>query len=130
MSNTNDLFILAAKKKYFFASGRGAASTYDLFDLSLDDLDKVAINLDDQIQKAGKKSFVNKRTDSTTELDNKLEIVKYVIQTKQEEIDARKLRAEKQAKRAELTEALREKELSEIKGKSKDELLKELAALD
>ncbi len=90
----------------------------------------MAVSLDKEIQKAGEKSFLKTRATSTTDLENKLELLKYIISIRQQEIDDRKARADKQARRAQLTELLQKKEMNELESKSKDELLKELAALD
>jgi hypothetical protein len=128
-TDTNTLFITAARKKYRFDSGRGLVTVEDLFDLALESLDKIAVGLDEAIQKAGKKSFIAKRTDSTTELDNKLEIVKFVITTKQEEAEARKARSEKVAKKAMLEELLNKKNLEKLQGMSAEEIQKQIDEL-
>ena len=131
MSNedTNSLFILASRKKFRFAFVRGSVNSEDLWDLNLLDLDKIAVALDAEIQKAGGKTFIAKRTASTTELNQKLEIVKHVIQTKQDEADAAKDRREKEAKRATLTGLLERKQIEKLEGMTEEEIKKQLEAL-
>lgn len=129
MSTENNLFVTAAIKKYRFDTSRGQALTEDLFELNLESLDKIAVNLDEQIQKAGKKSFIGKRLDSTGELENKLEIVKFVIEYKQEKAEAAKNRAAKAEQKAFLLDLKRRKEVAALENLSTEEIDKQLAAL-
>jgi len=129
MSNTNELFVLAARKKYRFESGRGSVSVEDLFDLSLAALDNVAVALDEKIQKAGRKSFIAKLSRSTGDDENRLEIVKFVIETLQAEADARKTRAEKENQKAFLKGLLEKKQLEQLEGLSAEEIQKQLDQL-
>ncbi len=131
MSNeeTNTLFIIASRKKFRFTFTRGSIGIEDLWDLNLLDLDKIAVALDAEIQKAGGKTFIAKRTASTTELTNKLEIVKHVIQTKQDEADIAKARRENEAKRATLNNLLERKQIEKLEGMTEEEIKKQLAEL-
>lgn len=126
-NNTNNLFVTAAVKKFRFSTNRGQLTTEDLFDLSLTSLDNIAVSLDEQVQKAGRKSFIGKRSDSTTDLENQLEVVKFVIAAKQEEAEVKKVRAEKSARRQFLM-ALKEKKVMEgMESMSVADIEKELA---
>lgn len=124
------LLFTASKKKYRFASNKGALTVEDLFDMSLPALDAIAINIDEQISKLGRKSFVNKATATNTDLSNQLEIVKMVIEHKQAEDEARKTRAAKEASRAFLGELKKKKELEQLEGMSMEEIQKQLDALE
>lgn len=123
-TNINQLFIIAARKKYRF----GNVTVEDLFDLNLSALDTIAVTLDEKIQKAGRKSFVEKRTASTTELENQLEIVKFVIDTKQTEAEEKKNREKKAAQLEFLHNLKKEKELKQLEGLSIEEIDKQIAA--
>ena len=103
------MFEKASKLKLRFATAKGTATTEDLWDLNLDDLDKVAISLDEQINSTGK-SFIKTKTTANTTLDLKFEIVKHVIDVKQTEADERKIAKEKAAKRAKIMELMNQKE--------------------
>lgn len=127
--NTNDLFVTAARKKFRFDSNRGQLSTEDLFDLKLEALDTIAIALDKKINEAAGKSFVKTRAASTTELDTQLEIVKFVIATKQAEDEAKKVRVAKDSQRAFLNELLQKKRVEQLEGLSLDEIQAQLAAI-
>ena len=126
-NNTNDLFIIAARKKFRFASNKGHLCAEDLFDLSLTSLDAVAVAIDEQVQKVGRKSFINKRADSTKDIEDALSIVKFVIETKQDEIEAKKTRAEKAARRQFLNGLKDKKAMQEMEGMTLAEIEKELA---
>ena len=60
----------------------------------------------------------------------KLEIVKFIIETKQAEVAAAVKRSARSAERRRLLEALDAKENAELSSASKDQLLERLAALD
>lgn len=126
---SNELFKQATQNKYRFESTKGLLTVEDLWDLSLTALDNVAVTLDEQIQKAGRKSFIERRAASTTELDNKLEIVKVIIADKQAEKEASKLRAEKANHKAFLTDLLNKKKLTQLEGLSVEEIQAQLNAL-
>ncbi len=126
----NDLFKRAAKDKVRFDSTKGSLSAEDLFDLSLESLDVIAKRVNKQLKTEGEESFIGKKSRTNTELELKLDILKDVIKTKQDEDEARKTRAEKREKLENLKVLLADKELEEFKGKSKDEILKEITELE
>jgi hypothetical protein len=132
MSNntTNDMFILATRKKFRFESTKGSLTVEDVFDLNLTALDKIAVALDDKIQQLGRKTFIDKRPASSTDLETQLEIIKYVIETKQKEDEERKLKQVK-AEQKEFLKTLREKkQLAQLEGMSLEEIEKQLASLE
>lgn len=128
-TNNNDLFIEASRRKLRFNSTKGALDISDLWDVPLTFLDNLAVALEEQIQKAGKKSFLAKRSASTLELDISFEIVKYILTTRVEEDEAKKDKASKEAKRAQLKALLEEKQMDKIKGQTIEEIEAQLASL-
>jgi len=130
MSTTpNDLFIEASRRKLRFNSNKGSLNVDDLWDVPLEFLDNLAVALEEQIQKAGKKSFLAKRSASTLQLDISFEIAKYVLETRVAEDEARKDKASKEAKRSQLKALLEEKQMEKIKGQSVEEIEAQLASL-
>jgi len=127
--NTYDIFVTAARKKFRFDSSRGQLATEDLFDLKLEALDTIAIALDKKITEAAGKSFVKTRATSTTELAAQLEIVKFVIATKQAEDEAKKIRVAKEGQKAFLSDLLQKKRLQQLECLSVDEIQAQLAAI-
>jgi len=74
-----NLFEIADRKKYRFPTRKGNASCEDLWDLSLESLDTLAGTIDAQLLS---KSYIEKEIKDKEELENKLEIIKYIIETK------------------------------------------------
>lgn len=120
----------ASKLKLRFSTNKGNLSTEDLWDLSLEQLDAIAVKLDEQIEKSPRKSFIKTVSKVNETLELKFAIVKDVIDTKMAEQAARENQQAKSAQRQKLLELIAEKEDSELKGKSTDELRKMLDELD
>ena len=129
MSNTNEMLVAAAKKKFRFNSGKGLCTVEDLFDLPLTTLDIIAVALDEEVQKAGRKSFIATKSASTTEASTKLEILKLVIEDKQAAAEAAKVRAEKASQKSFLTSLLEKKKMEPSEGLSLDDIKAQLANL-
>jgi hypothetical protein len=130
MSENNNKFIEASRKKLRFTTTKGQLSVEELWDLSLQSLDAIAKAVNKQLKASEEESFIptaSKRKDSDAELA--LDILKYIIQVKVEERDAEKARAEKREKAARLKELLAQKKDAELTGKSAEELEKMLAEL-
>ncbi len=131
-----DIYKQAARKKLRFETNRGTISTEDLFDLPLTsrtgfDLDTVARGVAAELRSITEDSFVENKPDPRkADLTLKLDLLKDVIAVKQEAKKAADERATRQAKRQLLLETLAAKEVDEIKGKSKEDILKELAEID
>ncbi len=97
---SENLFIIASRKKYRFPTSRGTLMAEDLWDLPLPDLDNAAVALADKIAKASSRSFLDRpdrKTAAQIADDNGLEILKFVINTRQEEAKAAKVRAERRS---------------------------------
>lgn len=130
MSTTNnELFIIANRKKFRFDSTKGSITTEDLFDLNLSALDNIAVALDDKIQKLGRKSFVDKRPPSTANIVQQLDIVKFIIETKQIEDELQKQKTANSEQRAFLNDLLKKKQLEQLEGLSVDDITKQLSTL-
>ena len=119
----------ALKMKLRFATSRGNLSVEDLFSLSLQDLDKIAVALDEEVSKSPKKSFISAVTPETKVTELKFNIVKDVINTKLAEKQAKEESKEKQAKKAQLMEMLARKQAESLENLSEDELKKRIAEL-
>lgn len=131
-----NIFEKAARKKLRFSTARGDLSTEHLFELPLTsrdsfNLDQVARNLHGKIKTMGEGSFVETEpTPGLADAELALDIVKYVIKAKLDAQKAATDRADKAQKRQKLLEALAAKEGDELAGKTKDQILADLAALD
>lgn len=131
-----NLFEIAARRKYRFPSTRGELTIEQLFDLPLTsrggfDLDTVARAVNSDLKALGEESFVQPASNvGRLELSRKLDLVKAVIEHKQAVAAAAEQRQAKADKRRRILEALDNRENADLQAKSRDELLKELEALD
>ena len=124
------MFEKASRLKLRFRMRNGMISVEDLWDLKLEDLDKLAIGLNKELKESAEESFISKKKTGSTVTELKFEIVKHVIDTKLAEDEKRTRRAEIKAKRDQLMSLIQQKELSELESKSVEDLKKELEALE
>lgn len=112
----------ALQKKLRFKTNKGMITTEDLFDLSLQNLDTLAIMLDKKISEAPKKSFIEELPAKENDDELRLNIVKDVINIKlkarKDNID--KAQADAQKKR--ILEIIAKRKDEELEKKSTEEL--------
>ena len=138
-----DLFEKATREKYRFNYGRGQMSVEDLWDLPLTKggnilygLNEIAIDLDNQINLAGQKTFLSKTTKNPEVEKQKtmLEIVKHVISVKEREEEEARTRAARRAQKRQEREvilaALEQKRHANILSMPEEELLKRLEEVE
>lgn len=127
---SENIFALAARKKFRFATPQGSISVEDLWDLPLTspranqaNLDSIAIALDKEIKASGEtKSFVTKTTKTNDELKAKFEIVLHIIEVKQQEAELATVARENAARKQRLMELIEHKKDEALAGKSLEEL--------
>ncbi|RGH54948.1 hypothetical protein DW846_01795 [Ruminococcus sp. AM36-2AA] len=120
MTITN-IFEAATKGKYRFPF-KGMISVEDLWDLKLQDLDSVFKSLNKQKKQNDEESLLQVKTAEDQELDNKIQIVKYIVKFKQEEIEERLQAKDKKEYNQKLLELIERKQNEELAGKSIEEL--------
>lgn len=126
MSNANELFIIATRKRYRFPY-KGLISVEDLWSLSLNDLDGVYKTLNKSIKSADEPGLLDEnKVDEVTQ--NAIEIVKYIFSVKKTEAENRKLEAENAAKRKRILEIIARKQDEALNNMSEEELQKMLNA--
>lgn len=123
------LFEPASRNKYRFETPQGEITTEDLWDLPLSsaragraNLDDIAIGLNRQIQDQGTTSFVKKATPVRESLQNKLDLVLYVIGVLQSEATEAETKRANAQKKAQVLELIANKENESLSGKSIEEL--------
>ncbi len=134
MSEVNALFLTAARGKFRFSSSVGSLSAEDLWDLPLSgrgaNLDDIARSLYKGLKDAdGDISFVKPAVKTTVELQAKFDIVKFVIDTKMAERDARDVAEAKAATKQKLLAKLAEKQDKDLDSKSAEEIQAMIDAL-
>lgn len=112
----------ALQKKLRFKTNKGMITTEDLFDLSLQNLDTLAIMLDKKISEAPKKSFIEELPAKENDDELRFNIVKDVINIK---LKARKdniNKAQADAQKKRILEILAKRNDEELEKKSTEEL--------
>ena len=125
-----NLFIKTIRNKYRFASKKGHLTVEDLWDLSLESLDEIAINIHENLEKVGKRSFVRQKTKQSDELQTMLDVVKYVIETKVTEASEKILKTKKKGQLDFLKRLKEQREIERLEGMSSEELDKQIKELE
>ena len=123
MELTN-IFEAATRYKYRFPF-KGMISVEDLWDLKLQDLDSVFKLLNKEKKQSDEESLLQVKSEADQELENKIQIVKYIVKFKQEEIEERLQAKDKKEYNQKLLELIERKQNEELAGKS----IKELQAM-
>jgi hypothetical protein len=118
-------FKLASQQKLRFQTGKGLLSVEQLWDLSIEDLDALAVSLEAEHKESGKKSFLIKSSvkDKTAKL--KFDVVLDVLNTKVEEMQAADEAKEIKDHNKKIIQLIAEKQDESLKGKS----IKQLEAM-
>jgi hypothetical protein len=133
---TTNMFEYATRNKIRFASPRGELTVEQLWDVPLrsrDDfnLDTVAKAANRSLKALTEESFVEtKRTPAHTRAELVLDIVRFVIETKANEENEAKTRAERKIEKEKLLGILAEKQAGKLSELSEKELQKRIRDLD
>jgi len=125
----DNLFELASRKQFRYSLNKGTINTEDLWELSLEALDRLAKSLNKELKESEEESFIKTRTVANKTLEAKFEVVKHVINVKLAENEEKAEKAKKQAKKEQLLELIGRKELQSLENKSIEELTAELQNL-
>jgi hypothetical protein len=126
----DNIFEQASRQKLRFVTNRGNVATEDLWDLTLEQLDEVAIALNKKVKETSNESFIKKTSKTDKKAVLMLEVVKSVITTKMEEEVLRKNAADRRAKRQRIMQLITEKEDATLGKKSIAKLREELEELE
>lgn len=117
------LFELAVRKKYRFPF-RGQISVEDLWDLSITNLDAVFKTLNKEKKQSEEESLLSVKSEADKEVENKIEIVKYIVAVKQAEAAERISAKEKAQRKQKIAAIIERKQDEELESKSIEELMK------
>jgi hypothetical protein len=120
----------ALRMKLRFATNKGKLATEDLFDLSLTDLNSLAISLDKKLSETPRKSFISDVAPDTQEDELRFNIVKDIITLKLAERNAAQNAKAKAAEKAQLMEILHRKKNEALENLSVAEIEAKLASLE
>lgn len=133
MNNTiGTLFEMASQSKFRYPY-KGMVTTEDLWDLSPSQLDTVYRNLSKELKAIDEDSLISTRSVDegvkANELRNKIEVVKYIFNAKQQAAELTRMAADHAAKRQRLLDALAKKQENALESMTEDELRQALAEL-
>ena len=124
-----DLFKIANKKKYRF-NYKGVISVEDLWDLSVEELDKIYKSLKSMQKNASEESLLQTVSKEDKELLNKIEIIKIVVTDKLAAQERAQKAASQRAQNQRILEIMADKQDAALKEKSIEELQAMLAVDD
>lgn len=127
--NTEKMFETAVRNKMRFPY-KGQISVEDLWDLDVNALDGIFKTLNSKVKVSQEESLLRTRSKESEELMVQIEIVKYIVSVKLAEAEARKNAEANRAKRQKILGILADKQESDLKNKSPEELQAMLAALE
>jgi len=123
--NEKNIFEQAVRNKYRFPF-RGLCTVEDLWDLSVANLDIVYKELNKQKKQSEEDSLLESKTSEDVILDNMIEIVKYIVSTKQKEQAERLLAKEKKEKDKFIMDLIKRKQNERLENMTIEELTKML----
>lgn len=123
------LFEIGLRNKFRFEY-KGLITIEDLWDLRIEQLDEIYMNLSNKLDKKNKERLLQNKTKEQQVIEAKMEIVKYIFDAKIVEIENRKSAIAKKEQKQKLLQLINEKENEALKDKSVDELKKMLEDLE
>lgn len=126
---SKNMFEVATRTKMRFPF-KGMISVEDLWDLSVQNLDKVFKTLNSQRKEAQEESLLNVKSSEDEVLDTQIAIVKYIVGVKLEEQAARVKAAENKEKKQKIMALMAKKDDEEMENMSREELQKLLDELE
>jgi hypothetical protein len=101
---------------------KGLLTVEDLWSLSLEQLDEIYKDINKKIKASSEESFLNKSDKTVNELNEKLEIVKYIMEDKLVAKSKREKAALIKTQKEAVARLLAEKKQSALSAKSEEEL--------
>ncbi len=112
----------ATKQKLRFVTSKGSLSVEQLWDLSITDLDTLAVSLEESYKNSKGKSFLEKRTTKDKGLKLQFDVALEILQYKVEEAEATKELAADKEHNKKIIELIAQKKDGELANKSVKEL--------
>lgn len=122
---TENIFEMATRNKYRFPY-KGMISVEDLWDLNQTQLDSIYKALNKEVKANQEDSLMFSQTQTDLDLQAKIEIVRHIYTTKEQDAARRTAAAENAEKKRRILEILEQKQEDSLKNKSEEELLKML----
>lgn len=126
---SKNMFEVATREKMRFPF-KGTISVEDLWDLSVQNLDKVFKTLNSQRKEVQEESLLDTKSSEDERLETQIEIVKYIVNVKLEERAARAKAAENREKKQKIMALMAKKDDEAMENMSREELQKLLDELE
>ena len=126
---SKNMFEIATRTKMRFPF-KGMVTVEDLWDLSVQNLDKVFKALNSQRKEAQEESLLSAKSSEDEVLDTQIEIVKYIVGVKLDEQAARLKAAENKEKKQKIMALMAKKDDEALENMSKEELQKLLDEIE
>lgn len=123
MSESN-IWKYAAKNKLVFATNKGTLNVSDLFDLKIEDLDKIYANLKKQEDNQNTYTLLDTKKKENADLEIKIQLVKEVFDDKIAAKEAAEKAAQTREQNRKIKDIIERKKDQELEGKSIEELEK------
>lgn len=120
------IYKAASKLKLRFQTTKGTLGVEQLWGLSLAELDALAVSLEQAYKDSKSKSFLDKKSEKDKIIKLRFDIALDVLNTKVEEKEAAKKKAEDKEHDQKILSIIKEKQDEALKGKSIKELEKML----
>jgi hypothetical protein len=114
----------AIKSNFRFATTRGELTTEQLWGLSMSQLDELVVSLSEELEKTGKKSYLNSETPKNILIKKKFDIALDILQTKIDEDNQRSEALERKKFNEKIDELILKKQETELENLPLEELLK------
>lgn len=124
-----NIFEKAIREKLRFHY-KGVVSVEDLWDLGIEELDSIYKSINSFLQKQKEDSLLDKKSKKQDTLELKIEIIKYIVRTKQKEIEEKEKALTRKQEREKLLSIIEEKEDEKLKNMSIDELKKRIERIN
>ena len=118
----NNLFVMATRGKFRFPF-KGQISVEDLWDLSVKNLDTIFKALNAEAKQAKEESLLETKSAADTELEAKIEIIKYIVKIKQEEAAQRAVATANNEQKRRIDEIIASKQDQALQNMSIEDLI-------
>lgn len=124
-----NIFEMAAREKFRFPY-KGSITVEDLWDLSVQALDQIFKTLNAEVKQIKEESLLATKSKEDKILEAKISIVRYIVAVKQAEAQKREQAKVNHEKKQKLLALIEQKQNEELGGKSIEELMAMVAALE
>lgn len=123
-----DIFEQATRNRLRF-SYKGSVSVEDLWDLGVQDLDKIFKALNKSLKAAEGESLLGTKNKADTEIDLQIAIIRHIVEAKLAEMAAREAEADRRVKRQKILRIMSTKQDEALQSRSIEDLTKMLEEL-